>query len=54
LASGDLVDIDPFSWKIHKGKLYLNFSPKVQRKWEKDMEVYIKKADLNWPDVLQK
>ena len=54
MESSDLVDIDPYSWKIHEGKLYLNFSPKVHRKWEKKMEYYIKKADLNWPDVLKK
>ena len=54
MASGDLVDIDPLAWKIHEGKLYLNFSPKVHKKWEKRMEDYIKKADLNWPGVLKK
>ena len=32
MASGNFVDIIPEAWKIFDGKLYLNFSLKVQRK----------------------
>jgi YHS domain-containing protein len=54
MASGDLVDIDPKAWKIVNGKLYLNFSLRVHRKWEKDISGYIEKADRMWPEVLKK
>ncbi len=53
MASGELVDINPQAWKIVNDKLYLNFSKSVQRKWEKDIEGYIKKADQYWPDILK-
>lgn len=54
VAHGDLVDIDPHSWKIVDGKLYLNFNKKTHKKWEKDILGYIEKADKNWPDILKK
>jgi hypothetical protein len=50
---GTTADIDPLEgWKIVDGKLYLNYSRKVQKKWEKDIPGYINKADENWPGVL--
>jgi YHS domain-containing protein len=54
MASGDLVDINPKAWKIVNGKLYLNYSLRVHRKWEKDIPGYIEKADMMWPEVLKK
>jgi YHS domain-containing protein len=54
MASGDLVDIIPQAWKIVNGKLYLNFSMRVHRKWEKDIPGYIEKADKRWPEVLKR
>ena len=34
------------------GKLYLNYSSKIQKKWEQDIPGYIGDADLNWPKIL--
>lgn len=45
---------DPNAWRIVDGKLYLNLSKKVQRKWLKDVPGNISKADNNWPTVLGK
>lgn len=53
MAFGELVDINPRAWKIVNSKLYLNFSKSVQKKWEKDIEDFIKKADQYWPDILK-
>jgi len=36
------------------GKLYLNFNRAVQEKWFKDIPGFIKKADKNWPGILEK
>ena len=44
--------IDPQAWKIVDDKLYLNFSPKIQKKWEQNMEERIAQADENWPKLL--
>ena len=51
---GTTADIDPVNgWKIVDGKLYLNYNRKIQEKWMKDIPGYIKKADANWPAVLE-
>ncbi|MCW5979393.1 MAG: YHS domain-containing protein [Bryobacteraceae bacterium] len=43
------ADADPEAWKIVDGKLYLNYSKGVQKKWEKDQAQRIEAADANWP-----
>lgn len=40
-------------WAIEDGKLYLNFSKKVQDDWNEDRDGFITKADENWPDLLK-
>jgi hypothetical protein len=42
------------AWKIVNGKLYLNYSRDVQKKWEQDVPGHITKADVNWPKILAK
>lgn len=38
-------------WKIIDGKLYLNYSASVQKKWEADIPGFISRADTNWPEL---
>jgi YHS domain-containing protein len=45
---------DPRYWKVVDGKLYLNYDAGVQKDWEKDIPANIRKADANWPKVLDK
>jgi len=52
VSQGYTAPIDPQAWRIVDGKLYLNYSPGVQRRWERDIPGNIAKADANWPDVL--
>jgi len=33
------------------GRLYLNYSKGVQKKWEQDVPGNIVKADRNWPEL---
>ncbi len=42
------------TWKILNGKLYFNYSLKVQELWNKDQPGFIQKADLNWEKVREK
>ena len=42
------------AWKIVNGKLYLNYSRDVQKKWEQDVPGHIAKAEVNWPKILKK
>ncbi len=53
VSKGGLVKGEPDLWKIVDGKLYLNFSEDVQKKWEKDIPGFIKAADGNWPNILK-
>lgn len=43
--------IDPFAWKIVDGKLYLNYGPEVQRKWQQNLAERIKTGERNWPEL---
>ncbi|NGY05453.1 YHS domain-containing (seleno)protein [Solimonas terrae] len=49
VADKRLVDIDPEAFTIVDGKLYLNYSRDIQKKWSADRANYIEKADRNWP-----
>ena len=51
VSQGKTADIDPQAWKIVNGKLYLNYSKKIQEKWEQDQARYIVDADKNWPQL---
>ena len=42
----------PDAWTLHNGKLYLNFSRRIQRRWERDIPGNVAKGEANWPDVL--
>ncbi len=52
VSQGYTASTDPTAWRIVDGKLYLNYSHGVQRRWEKDIPGNIAKADTNWPKVL--
>lgn len=53
VSQGSTANVDPKNaWKIVEGKLYLNYNVKIQEKWAKDIPGNIKKADANWPGVL--
>ena len=51
MAKGSKAEIDPAAFSVVDGKLYLNYSPRIQRKWEKDVQGYIARADERWPEV---
>ena len=54
VAEGYTASTVPNAWRIVDGKLYLNFSRGVQRRWERDVPGNIARADANWPAVLSK
>ncbi len=51
-AAGTAAKGDPKSWNIVNDKLYLNYSPRIQKRWEKDIPGFIHDGDANWPDVV--
>jgi hypothetical protein len=54
VAQGYTAKTDPDAWTIVQGKLYLNFSKSVRRRWERDIPGQVAAADMNWPGVLAK
>jgi YHS domain-containing protein len=51
VAKGAKAKVEGESFTIVDGKLYLNYDAKVQGDWLKDAPGYVKKADMNWPEV---
>lgn len=53
-AVDKLAPGNPKHWRIVDGKLYLNYDAKVHATWERDVPGFIRKADANWPKLLEK
>lgn len=52
VSEGYTASTTPEAWKIVDGKLYLNYSRSIQRRWERNIPERIAAADANWPSVL--
>jgi len=52
VSQGYTADIDPEAWKIENGRLFLNYSLDVQKKWSADISGNVDKGDANWPKLL--
>jgi YHS domain-containing protein len=52
VSQGTTADIDPQSWSIVAGKLYLNLNKEVRKLWQEDQDNHISKADKNWPRLI--
>ncbi len=50
-AKGALASTDPEAFTVLNGKLYLNFSQDIRRRWQPRATEYIKAADANWPSI---
>ena len=53
-ALGKKLDVDPSSYKVVDGKLYLNVNAEVFKKWSADVPGNISKANANWPSIKDK
>ena len=51
-AKGQTAAGKPEHWAIVDGRLYLNYSRRVQRKWDADRDGFIEAADAAWPEVV--
>jgi len=53
-ASGELVDVDPETYKIIDGKLYLFYNAyfnNTLKKWNRNEEELLQKANQNWDQL---
>jgi YHS domain-containing protein len=53
VSHGFTKKVDPNAWEIVDDKLYLNLNKRVKKKWLKDRDGFIERANANWPLVLQ-
>lgn len=54
VSQGYTAGIDPESWAIVDGKLYLNYNKDIQARWSRDRANLIVAGQRNWPKVLKK
>lgn len=54
VSNGYTAKTDPEAWRIHEGRLYLNYSKAVRQLWLSDVPGHIRRANANWPGVLAK
>lgn len=52
VSNGSTASIKPEFFDIYKGKLYLNYSKSVYKKWMKDKDGYIDEANKEWPELI--
>ena len=53
VAQGYTVKIDPRAFSVADGKLYLNYSKGIKKRFDSDRAGYITKANANWPSLGQ-
>ncbi|MCO6382904.1 YHS domain-containing (seleno)protein [Oceanicola sp. 502str15] len=53
-SQGYVAPTDPAAFTVHDGKLYLNYSQRIRRTWEKDIPGHVSAANANWPKPLKK
>lgn len=51
VANGYTAKTDPDAFSLVDGKLYLNYSRRVRRMWDRDVPGNISAADGNWPGL---
>jgi len=49
VSRGYTASTDPQAWRIVEGRLYLNYSLEIRRRWSQDIPGNIALADANWP-----
>lgn len=49
VAREDKVRSDPLAYRVVDGVLYMNFSPRIQQRWERDIPGYLERSQANWP-----
>ncbi len=52
VAQGYAPPTDPSAFRVVDGKLYLNLSPYVAKKWDEDIQGNVRDANKNWPSLV--
>ncbi len=52
VSRGYTAKTEPEAWNIHEGRLFLNFDLALRRRFLRNLDANIARADANWPAVL--
>jgi len=52
VGQGYIASTVPQAWTIYNDKLYLNYSRRIRRRFERNLDENIALAEANWPRVL--
>lgn len=52
VSEGYTAEVDPDAWSIVDGRLFLNYSKSIQRRWERNRDERIATGDSNWPKIV--
>jgi len=53
VSKGTLASIDPEAFQIVDGRLMLQYSQGILKRWNRDPEGRLEKAEKNWPEILE-
>ena len=51
VSQGYTAKTDPDAFSVVDGRLFLNYSRRVRKMWERDVPGHIASADKNWPSL---
>lgn len=54
LSRGYTAPVDITTWQIVDGRLILNYSPAIKERFDLDRVAYLRKAEANWPVLVDK
>ena len=52
VANGYKVKVDPDAFTVVEGRLYINYSQSIKKRWLKDPAGYVERADRNWTTLV--
>ncbi|MDU8946755.1 YHS domain-containing (seleno)protein [Ovoidimarina sediminis] len=52
VSRGYTAPTAPDAWTIFDGQLFLNYSKRIRRRWERDIPDNVARGRANWPSVL--
>lgn len=54
MASGQISSVDPKTWRIVEGRLYLLHNPGAARLWQADVPTHVQRASVHWSKALKR
>jgi YHS domain-containing protein len=53
-SNGYTAPVEIETWQVVDGRLLLNYNKSIRKKFDADRAEYLRKADANWPGIVEK